>query len=77
MGQRALACASVENSFAPTGFAALVGAALVAGAGEAGWLDGTAAVGAGAAEGAGTEADGAAGAAVVCAGAAPPRHWAT
>lgn len=76
MGQRYLACASVENWFAPTGFPGL-GADPAAGVGVGTGLDGGAeAVGAGAGAGAvaGAGAGGAAGAAVVWAGAAPLRH---
>jgi hypothetical protein len=70
-GQRALACASVENSFAPTGLAGVLGAGLAVevGGGEGLAAGGAAAVGvgagvAGAAVGAGAGAGGVAGAAV-------------
>jgi hypothetical protein len=65
-GQRALACASVENSFAPTGFGGVVGAGPAAEVGggpvPAGAAVGAGAGAAGAAVGAG--AGGVAGAAV-------------
>lgn len=74
MGQRALACASVENSFAPTGFPVALGAglAVVAGGGTglAGPAVGAGAGAVGATVVAGAGAGGVAGAAV----AAPPRH---
>jgi hypothetical protein len=66
-GQRALAWASVENSFAPTGFGGVVGAGLAeVGGGPvlAGAAVGAGAGAAGAAVGAGAGAGGDAGAAV-------------
>jgi len=51
-GQRALACASVENSFAPVGLAGTLGARSAVGGGGGPGLDG----GAGAAVGAGAGA---------------------
>jgi len=70
VGQRALACASVENSFAAAGLAETPGARSAVGGGGGPGLDGAA----GAAVGAGGAAGGGVGAAVVGAGAAPPRH---
>ena len=61
VGQRALACASLENSFAPVGLAEEVGADLVEGAAA---VDAGAGA-AGAAAGADAGVGGAAGAAVV------------
>jgi hypothetical protein len=90
VGHRALACDSVENSFAAAGFAGTLGAGPAVGGGGGTGLDGRAAVvrggvgaagaavgaggAAGAAVGAGGGAAGAAGAAVGWAAGVPPRH---